>query len=123
MTIEIELDTKRPFQPATFAITGCTNDLLITIHEALHVQRKEYLDNLREVNLLDRMLYSEILKQPGRKFIKDDFVEGTLKENGGTEDNVVGMQYDASEDMLFLAEEIRKISELMFRIRTEKDVF
>jgi hypothetical protein len=87
----------------------------MTIHEALNKERTVFIEHLREAHRFDGKTYEYIVgcTRPA----------GSLFRNTELNDINRDKVYDASEDLLFLAEELRKCSEVMFRIKTEEGVF
>jgi hypothetical protein len=100
-----------------WSIGGLTSDALLTIHSSLEETQTTLVEQIQEAYFFNRKTYGYIAGYSvdrageGNKFLKPPF---------SSDKNAV---YHCTEDILFLSEELRKVSEIMFRIRTEPGVF
>lgn len=89
----------------TWSIKGLTSDTLMTMHGALTMLRDELVNDINKYMKAEKDLQ--------------------VYEDGEFHDRVTVITpvYCSDEDLLFLSEELRKVTELMFRIKTEPGVF
>jgi hypothetical protein len=99
-----------------WAINGLTVDSLMTIHEALEVTMKTLVDQINEAHFFNGKTYRAITVYNDDTLLKPNKL---LKPPFASDPNAA---YNCTEDILFLSEELRKVSEIMFRIKTEPGV-
>ena len=98
-----------------WAVLGLTSDMLMSIHTALNRTLSVIQGQIEEAFWANQKTYKQISQRPISSRPDSLFRHSTIGDENRT--------YHSDEDLLFLYEEARKISEVMFRIRTEPGVF
>jgi hypothetical protein len=106
--VTIELDRRSTIAGCSvYSITGLDSSDLMTVYGALGLCRDELVADINKMYRAEKN--NQVSDQQG------GFRDRTTNDGA--------VSYCSDEDILFLSEELRKVVELMFRIKTEPGVF